>query len=71
MLYPEISLVPNEEIALFLRAIINPLDPVVNGTFGLNWKTYQGFSIGSFLSAVVDDGEDASLSLTISVTHKF
>ncbi len=71
MLYPEISLIPNEEIALFLRAIVNPLDPVVNGTFGLNWKTYQGFSIGSFISAVVDDGEDVDLSLTISVTHKF
>lgn len=78
LLYPEVSFVPNDEISLFLRSIVSPVDISSKSTLGLNWKTYQGFSIGTFLSFNLGDdgdvyssGSDDSLSLTISVTHKF
>ncbi len=70
-LYPEISLVPNDEIALFLRGIINPLDLDINSTLGMNWKTYQGFSIGTFFNLKYKESEELDLSLTVAVTHKF
>lgn len=68
-LYPEISYIPNEEWALFLRSIINPLDIVTESTFGLNWKTYPGFTIGSFFTLSWDD--EWSENLSIVITHKF
>ena len=71
LLYPEISFIPNEEIALFIRAIINPLDINVTGIIGLNWKTYQGFSIGTFFTAEIQEDVDPNLSLSAVVTHKF
>lgn len=71
MLYPEIALVPNEEIALFLRSIINPLDYAAKSTLGLNWKTYQGFSIGSFITLDWEEDVDLTKSLSLIVTHKF
>ncbi len=78
MLYPEISFVPNEEIALFFRAIGSPLDLSMKATLGLNWKTYQGFSIGSFISANMGEegdiysfSDDNALTFTVAVTHKF
>ncbi|QEN04631.1 hypothetical protein EW093_07915 [Thiospirochaeta perfilievii] len=70
-LYPELSLVPNDEISLFLRGIINPLDFTLKSTFGLNWKTYQGFSIGSFISSNITSNNYMDTKLTVSVTHKF
>ncbi len=71
LLYPEISLVPNDELALFVRAIINPLDINVKSSLGLNWRTYQGFTIGSFFSADFIENKDTVLALTVMVTHKF
>lgn len=71
MLYPEISLIPNDELALFVRAIINPLDVDTTGTIGLNWKTYQGFSIGTFFTAEIVENTDPEMSFTVIVTHKF
>ncbi|MGL1892842.1 MAG: hypothetical protein OCD02_14515 [Spirochaetaceae bacterium] len=71
LLYPEIAFVPNEELSLFVRAIINPLDVSTESSLGLNWRTYQGFTIGSFLTADFVEDEDTELALTIMVTHKF
>lgn len=71
LLYPEIAFVPNEEISLFLRSIINPLDIDVESTLGLNWKTYQGFTIGGFLSINVIEDEDINSTISFVVTHKF
>ena len=70
-LYPEIAFVPNEEFSFFLRSIINPLNFNLEGTLGVNWKTYPGFSIGAFVSVLLDSEESSEISLTVSVTHKF
>lgn len=78
LLYPEIFFIPNDEFSLFLRSIISPIDLSSRSTFGVNWKTYQGFSIGSFLSLDLGERDDiysfeniGGLNLTIMVTHKF
>jgi hypothetical protein len=77
-LYPEIAFVPNEEFSFFLRSLFSPIDISTRSTFGVNWKTYQGFTIGSFFS--IDMGEEGDLyswegempmSITLMVTHKF
>lgn len=76
MFYPEIAFVPNEELSFFFRSLVSPLDLSASSTLGLNWKTYQGFSIGSFLT--VNAGEEGDIysfkdahSFTVAVTHKF
>lgn len=77
-LYPEVAFVPNEEFSFFLRSLFSPIDISARSTFGVNWKTYQGFTIGSFFS--IDLGEEGDIyswdretpmSLTLMVTHKF
>ena len=70
-LYPEIAFVPNDELSLFARSIINPLDFNALTTLGLNWKTYQGFSIGTYIMGNIGKSELTDRSLTVSVTHKF
>ena len=71
LLYPEISLIPNDELALFVRAIIKPLECNVKSSLGLNWKTYQGFTMGSFFSVNHTKNKNTDLELSILVTHKF
>lgn len=69
-LYPEIVYIPDINWSFFLRSLINPLEENSTGTFGINWKTYEGFTIGSYLSAGIDR-DNASMTYTMSVTHLF
>lgn len=78
MLYPEVAYVPNDELSLFFRTIVSPIDLSAKTTLGVNWKTYQGFSIGTFVAANLgEEGDvyswkgDGSLTFTVMVTHKF
>lgn len=77
-LYPEVAFVPNEELSFFLRSLFSPIDLSARSTLGVNWKTYQGFTIGSFIS--MDFGEEGDIYswegetpvvLTVMVTHRF
>lgn len=68
LLYPEITFIPNEELSLFVRAIINPIQTAIKNTIGLNWKTYEGFTISSFIT---NNSNINELECALIITHRF
>lgn len=78
LLYPEVAFVPGNDLSLFFRSIVSPIDVSCKNTFGVNWKTYQGFTIGSFISINLGERGDIysikdnnSIMYTMLFTHKF
>ncbi|MBN2618783.1 MAG: hypothetical protein JXR64_10790 [Spirochaetales bacterium] len=63
--YPEIAFVPTETISLFGRSIIEVDNESAKTTVGLNWKTYQGFVIGSYITYNKD------INVSVIITHSF
>jgi len=58
LLYPDITLAIGQNVGIFVKSIISPIDLSAQFTAGFSWNIFEGFNLLSYATVNAGDGND-------------